>query len=238
MSFRRAKLQLSPKKNADAKVDPDTIMKLKQWQRKIKVQLPSVLGTYPKWRTYPGLFAGGKLDVMTTYLLSTVQDLVQWRKGLTVLDFCCGSGTIAATVLGWAKSRNVEGVRVGCLDADAIALHAAKKNVPGANEFFQSDCWNAVDDGVQFDLILSNPPVHMETESSFDVISSLVSGANKHLRDGGCMFIVAQNYVPVGRFLASSFTNIELISDSRFAVWKAVKVDPERPRKRQRVAED
>ena len=44
-----------------------------------------------------------------------------------VLDFCCGSGVIAASILSRSPS-----VEMHVLDADAVALKAVKKNVPGA----------------------------------------------------------------------------------------------------------
>ena len=46
-------------------------------------------------RVYPGLFAAGGLDVMTAALLRA---LPPPPRGANVLDFCCGSGAIAAAL--------------------------------------------------------------------------------------------------------------------------------------------
>ena len=61
------------------------------------------------WVTYPGLFAGGGLDVMTDFLLQTMTASKTCALGgggggnggdevLSALDFCSGSGTLAAAV--------------------------------------------------------------------------------------------------------------------------------------------
>eukprot|EP00038_Savillea_parva_P009990 m.187159 g.187159 ORF g.187159 m.187159 type:complete len:1020 (+) comp16998_c0_seq1:156-3215(+) len=76
------------------------------------------------WVTYPGLFAGGELDVMTSALLAVVPPLAA---GVRVLDHCCGSGTIAAALLV-----RHPGIRVDMLDNDAVAVKAARRNVPEA----------------------------------------------------------------------------------------------------------
>lgn len=55
---------------------------------------PSSSSSLP-WVTLPGLFAGGGLDVMTTILLRTLPPPPVRAR---VLDFCSGSGTIAAAL--------------------------------------------------------------------------------------------------------------------------------------------
>ena len=43
-----------------------------------------------------GLFAGGVIDIMTAFFLNTVKkEIVNSQKFNRLLDFCCGSGTIA-----------------------------------------------------------------------------------------------------------------------------------------------
>ena len=45
-----------------------------------------------EWTTYPGLFAGGRIDIMTTALLERLPTFTS----KSILDFCSGSGTIGA----------------------------------------------------------------------------------------------------------------------------------------------
>ena len=54
----------------------------------------------PIGATYPGLFAGGPVDVMTTALPAA---LPRPPPGARILDACCGSGTIGAALLAASK---------------------------------------------------------------------------------------------------------------------------------------
>merc|ERR1712025_1214024 len=51
-----------------------------------------------KWMVVPGLFAGGGLDVMTSLLLDQLA-AAALPPGTCVLDFGCGSGTLAAGLI-------------------------------------------------------------------------------------------------------------------------------------------
>ena len=84
--------------------------------------------------TLPGLFAAGGVDVMTTALLGA---LPPPPKKARVLDFCCGSGVISAALLAAEPS-----IRLYGLDADALAIRAAARNLPQARGLYLSDGWN------------------------------------------------------------------------------------------------
>eukprot|EP00411_Alexandrium_monilatum_P091868 CAMPEP_0175750646 /NCGR_PEP_ID=MMETSP0097-20121207/60790_1 /TAXON_ID=311494 /ORGANISM="Alexandrium monilatum, Strain CCMP3105" /LENGTH=95 /DNA_ID=CAMNT_0017059273 /DNA_START=75 /DNA_END=359 /DNA_ORIENTATION=+ len=78
------------------------------------------------WQVYPGLFAGGGLDIMTAFLLRRLRE-VDVAPGAQIMDFCCGSGAIAHAALQLQPL-----ARVFLADADALALEVAKENVPQA----------------------------------------------------------------------------------------------------------
>ena len=61
------------------------------------------------WTTYPGLFAGGGLDVMTAFMLRAMPTSAT-RHARAVLDFCSGSGVLAAAI-----RRRAPGARVTLL---------------------------------------------------------------------------------------------------------------------------
>ena len=119
------------------------LLSLSGWSSQVKVTLPAVgevggsaaKASSVQWLTWPGLFAGGGVDVMTSALLDA---LPRPPNGARILDACCGSGTIAAALL--ASSARAGGkVKVHCLDADAIALEAIKVNVPKAKRLLHCD---------------------------------------------------------------------------------------------------
>ena len=69
------------------------------------------------WVAYPGLFAGGGLDVMTTLLLRSVLPTIERKSKLKVLDYCSGAGQIAAAVARQGEEIKALASRRGCVRA-------------------------------------------------------------------------------------------------------------------------
>lgn len=205
-----------------------------EWETGTEIQLPGAAPDEPPppraWTTMPGLFAGGGLDVMTTVLLGALPPPPPRAR---VLDFCCGSGTIGAALTARTPS-----AKVSMLDADAVALHAARLNVPSVKpgRALVSDCWaslpakpkkgEAEGEGrcKQFDWIVSNPPVHNGLQVDFTVLRTLIDGAASRLRPGGKLWLVCQCYVPVGVLLDRALHLVgarAAFDDGRFTVWIA-----------------
>jgi 16S rRNA (guanine1207-N2)-methyltransferase len=168
------------------------------------------------WRTFPGLFAEGGVDVMTRALLAA---LPAFPERARVLDFCAGSGVVAAALLARQPS-----LRVTLADADALAVEAAAANVPAARRVLLADCWPAPG-GRRWHAVVSNPPVHAGVEDDLRVLRALLAGAPGRLKPGGALFIVAQLHVPVGA-LAGAVEGLRSatatqVEGGRFLVWKA-----------------
>jgi 16S rRNA (guanine1207-N2)-methyltransferase len=180
------------------------------WKSKDTLELG---GHSVPWTTWPGLFAGGGMDVMTAFLLQNLPVIADRAR---VLDFCAGSGTIAKSILLTAPTASVT-----LLDADALAVRAAKRNVADATTIL-SDGWEHLPKKARFDLIVSNPPVHRGRCQDFSVLEDLVTGALAHLRPNGQLIFVTQSYVPtalVGTVGAAS--SLKLVAyDGRFTVWR------------------
>ena len=147
------------------------------------------------------------------------------------------------------------------LDADAVALDAARANVPAAARAFLCSGWPdpraaspASADGAPpptYDWIVSNPPVHRGQPDDFSVVQLLIRGAPARLRRGGVLWLVCQEQVPVGRMLAAdgryAWVEATVSDDGRFVTWSAgvggqrvlaapppVAAQPTLPRKRKR----
>ena len=171
--------------------------------------------------TYPGLFAGGGLDVMTDFLLQTMTASKTCALGggrggnggdevLSALDFCSGSGTLAAAVR-FVRPH----ARLTLLDADAVAMLAARENLSVVRDgsssgvgsfqpatFVLSDGWTGLADDEKFDLVVSNPPVHLGLRPEFTVLSDMIAGFEERLNPGGEAWFVAQRYVPIAGICA------------------------------------
>lgn len=192
--------------------------------------------TFPAWVSYPGLFAGGGMDVMTAALLSVLPLQELPAKRGRVLDFACGSGTIAAA-LHAAQPK----LKVHALDADAVAIRAAAANVPSARVHLCS-CWPPAEGEAPrggryhrallpgsnaFNWIVSNPPVHRGQPDDVRVLQALCAGAASRLVPGGVLYIVAQEHIPVGCILrlagAGQYADAQALRPvgGRFVVWRA-----------------
>ena len=205
-------------------------LKLTEWRSKTLIEFDPSLrdhavetATKCTWYTFPGLFAGGVIDIMTAFFLNTVKkEIVNSQKFKRVLDFCCGSGTIAYAYKNFIHTLKND-ISISLLDADSVALEAAKKNVKDAKQYYLSDGWYSVDSDEQFDLILSNPPVHVGHHDCFDVVSNLIGGAVGHLSPGGELWVVCQNHIPLGSLApADLFAQTFTFTDGRFCTYRFV----------------
>jgi 16S rRNA (guanine1207-N2)-methyltransferase len=162
---------------------------------------------------YPGVFAKGGLDEATALLLEA---LPEPEPAAHVLDFACGPGTIAAAL----KLRQ-PGLSLQLLDADALAVTAARANLPGTLVAC-GDSWGALPAYQRYDLIVSNPPIHQGKARDYTVITRLIEGAPARLLPKGCLVLVVQAQVPAAALLNEHFDLVELIAeDGRFKVWRA-----------------
>jgi len=156
--------------------------------------------------TYPGVFASGRLDEGTRFLLESVPAV-----GGQVLDFACGSGPIAQVL-----SRRHGDARFVMADVDAVSLAAAKENVPGAPTHQIARLRDLPE--AKFDAIVSNPPIHSGVEQTFAVLRDFLVTVPDYLATGGEVFVVVQRTVPVAK-LAGALKLRRHAGDEAFTVW-------------------
>jgi 16S rRNA (guanine1207-N2)-methyltransferase len=175
--------------------------------------MPLEIAGLPRaWVTYPGVFAAGRIDEGTALLLGALPPL---RAGDRVLDYGCGSGVIGAAALA-----REPGIALDLLDNDAVALEAARENVPGARTTLGLNLTAA---GGPWDAILSNPPLHSGFVEDHALLEGLVADAPRRLRPGGCLAIVVQRRLPLDRLLATHFPRVAIAAEtSRYRVWHGV----------------
>jgi 16S rRNA (guanine1207-N2)-methyltransferase len=176
------------------------------------VEVPNPIGGADPWRAYPGVFAGGELDVGTRELLPVLPRL---REGETALDFGAGIGVVSAQLL-----KRQPGAVIDMLEADAISLQAARHNVPSARPVL-GDSFGALA-GKRYHLIASNPPLHRGKAEHMGPLAHLVESAAAALRSRGEMLLVTQRQIPLGPLLERHFRFVRVERETtRFRVWKA-----------------
>ena len=168
-------------------------------------------GSTRSWVSYPGLFAGGEPDPGTMLLL---EHLPQLPHGATVLDYGAGPGAISAHL-----ERSVPAARLSLLDNDSVALLAAAENVPGATLIAGDRLGAAANQ--RYDLIVSNPPLHVGFKEDTGALLRLIADAPANLKPGGTLLLVVQARIMLDRTLAASFTTTEtLANNGRYRVWR------------------
>ena len=110
-------------------------------------------------------------------------------------------------------------------DSDALSILAATKNLKKTGTTITlSDAWTVLtDQDITYDIIISNPPVHdLHGRNSFVVVKELIlSAKNKLRKENGMLWLVTQNYIPVGMlYNETDWKSCECYSDGRFTVWK------------------
>ena len=171
-------------------------------------------------RALPNVFSRDKLDGGSRLLL---QQLPALGPATTLLDLACGNG-----VLGLAACRAGLAPAVVFVDESAMAVASARVNSAGlfpgdasAFTFGQGDGL-ANYRGPQADLILCNPPFHLQHTVDDYAGRRLLEQCALHLQPGGRLCLVANQHLDYLPTLKRLFQRVDrLARDRRFIVWLA-----------------
>jgi 16S rRNA (guanine1207-N2)-methyltransferase len=185
--------------------------RLEDWRLWFEVELP---GGSARVVSYPGIFAHGRLDEGSRRLVEALPPLGARDR---VLDFGCGIG-----IVGLAARQRAPGAAVDAVDVDALAVEAARANLPGATVRL-GDGWSALEDAERYSLIVSNPPLHRGKARDLEVLRELCEQAPRYLRRRGSLLFVTLRALPVAPLLERRFSRVEVArEDSRFRVWRGI----------------
>lgn len=183
---------------------------LDDWSGQTHVELPDGPLEFVSW---PGLFAHGRLDQGTELLLRALPAL---EPGTRVLDWACGAGVVAKVL-----NRRNPGLEIDVLDVDALAVHAARINVPEAGHIFLSDAWSSVPKR-RWDRIVSNPPLHTGVGTDHTALRALIADAPRRMGRKGQLWLVAQRNVRLRKTFEEGFSSVRVAaSTAGFKVWVA-----------------
>ena len=134
-----------------------------------------------KFKTDNGVFSKGKLDFGTRVLLESLP--IKDMDG-DILDLGCGYGVVSIIL-----SRFVNG-KFDAVDVNRRALHLAELNLKlnkSSNiNFFESYCYDSIDETKLYDYIITNPPIR----AGKDVVYKILREAKLHLKAGGELYFV------------------------------------------------
>jgi 16S rRNA (guanine1207-N2)-methyltransferase len=106
------------------------------------------------------------------------------------------------------------------IDVDALAVAAARDNLPGA-AIVLSDAFLS-HTGQDYDLIVSNPPLHTGVARDVRPLADLLAALPGRVVRGGEVRLVTQRGVDLAAGLGAGFKNVErLAARGGFRVWSA-----------------
>lgn len=138
-----------------------------------------------------GLFGNGKMDAGTRLLLEQAGPV----QGLSVCDLGCGSGDIAA----WALEQGAR--RVYACDHQALSVDLTRERLGGLVDRCAVACHFIGEDiGETFDLVLTNPPFHLQGQTRFALGQVWLRSAKALLSPGGRVRLVCNEFLDYERF--------------------------------------
>jgi 23S rRNA (guanine1835-N2)-methyltransferase len=166
----------------------------------------------------PNVFSQEKLDGGSRLLL---QQLIDIPPAATLLDLACGNG-----VLGLTAFKQGLAAKVIFADESAMAVASARNNsarlFPGVSFEFHHGDGLADYRGAAADLILCNPPFHLNHAVDEYAGRRLLRQCARHLQPGGRLCLVANQHLDYLPSLKRNFSRVETLAhDRRFVVWMA-----------------
>ncbi|MBL4821967.1 MAG: methyltransferase [Colwellia sp.] len=143
---------------------------IEDWYKNYQVNISGIELTIA---SLPGVFSQKKLDLGTALLLDNLPQSMQGK----VLDFGCGAGVISCFI-----GKKFADTELSLLDVSALAIASAKKTLSLnglTGNVFASNSLANVNENYQH--IVSNPPFHQGTKTSYQATEDFLCGIKKHL---------------------------------------------------------
>lgn len=176
------------------------------------------------FKSHPKLFSPQGLDAGTEAMLSQVV----FVEGQRVLDLGCGYG-----IVGIVAAKMVGEENVVMIDNDPRAVQLARENslLNGVSrvKVYQSDGFKDFFE-TGFDLILSNPPYHVD----FSVPKAFIEKGFNRLAMGGKMYMVTKRHKWYKNKLVAIFGGVQVAEIDGYYVFMAEKRSMQYAKKRPR----
>lgn len=183
-----------------------------------KTAYPNLINTFKyngnALQQYRGVFSAEHVDYATQFLL---QHLKIEANESQILDMASGNGVIAQRVHQLKPE-----ARLYLVDDFWLAIASSKLNIKGENiHFYYDDNLSAIANN-SLDLIVSNPPFHIEHENSIEVALSLFKEVKRCLKPTGRFEMVANRHLPYRFHLKRLFKNVKIVAQNeRYIIYRS-----------------
>jgi len=171
---------------------------------------------------HANVFSRDSLDIGTRFFLEHIPTS---RLPLTIVDLGCGNGLLGII----AAQRNPEAELV-FVDESYMAIASAQANFRSIYKtsryakFLTTDCLSGVAEN-SIDLVLNNPPFHLQNAISVNVARQIFSESRKVLKKGGELWVICNRHLTHRVRLKNLFGNCELVAcNSKFLILKVIKI--------------
>lgn len=155
---------------------------------------------------YPGVFSAGHIDYATQFLLEKTELRNNENR---ILDLASGNGVIARDL----QLRKPD-AEIHLLDDFILAIESSKLNTDQNKTSFHYN--NSLKDleKQSFDLVISNPPFHLEHENNMEVTLTLFKQVAAVLKNDGRFLCVANRHLNYKTHLSKIFTKTEVAAEN------------------------
>ncbi len=198
-------------------IQPQQEKSLQQWTNHYQVNVDNIAQSITII-SLPGVFSHGRLDQGSALLVEHLNNL---PKG-DLLDFGCGAG-----VIGTLLKKIYPAQSVYFLDIDAFALESTRLTLQ-ANDIALNDSVHLIagrgiiDAPKNLAAIISNPPFHQGIRTHYQASEDLLKHSVKHLKSGGELRIVANNFLRYSPLIEQQFGHCHTLGQRHgFNVYQA-----------------
>jgi 16S rRNA (guanine1207-N2)-methyltransferase len=170
---------------------------------------------------HAGLFSRDRLDAGSRFLLENMAVGEQYQR---IVDLGCGNGVLGLI----AAAMNPAATLLFC-DESHMAIASATENFNAAfkssreAEFRVGDCLQGVDDESR-DLVLCNPPFHLQHSIGDAIAWQMFKDARRALVSGGELRIVGNRHLGYHAKLKKLFGNCATVAtNKKFVILNAIK---------------
>lgn len=169
-----------------------------------------------EYQQYWGVFSAQHIDYATQFF---IENMIIKDTDTLILDLASGNGVIAKEI----QKINPK-AELHLLDDTLLAVASAKLNISGSNVHHHND--NDLDAFKDefFDLIVTNPPFHVEYEINIQIPIQLFKEAYRCLKPGGNLQVVANKHLNYKTHLEPLFRTVAVVAeDAKFLIYMCTK---------------
>jgi 16S rRNA (guanine1207-N2)-methyltransferase len=158
------------------------------------------------WLSTPGIFAWDKIDDGSALLAAHLPNDLSGH----IADFGCGWGYLSREAL--SRSPGIQ--HVDLIDAEHLALSAARANIVDERASFHWLDLTTEKPPHTYDAILCNPPFHTGRASTPALGQQVIGAASRALKPGGRFYMVANRGLPYEPMLKANFASFAILADN------------------------